>query len=140
MTQLVVTLDVHKPTATLTDPHDVADALFHDDVPTFSPGDAFEFEHYRQEIAGTFVSAEWGPETPTWAIDQEGHVFFEGRWVFTVDPMVEVDRFGRERFEVHGLWVMGETADHSDDVLQTFVSMVPSIPAMSRDDYEAVRP
>lgn len=55
MARLVIVLDIDLP-PTLHDPHEVADDLLSDRLTTFLPGKEFTG---RNDIEGTFVSAEW---------------------------------------------------------------------------------
>lgn len=55
MARLIIVLDMDLPPV-IHDPHEVVDDLLADEIDTFAPGETFSA---RNNITGTFVSAEW---------------------------------------------------------------------------------
>ena len=62
MTRIVIVLDIDNVDSTLADPHDVADALLNERLPTFQVGSLFrtpDSYDLAEPISGTYLSAEW---------------------------------------------------------------------------------
>lgn len=65
MPRLVISLEIHNLDPALSDPHEVVEALFGTDLPTFSPGTRVLLTAAPYEPAAdvwvTFEAAEWTP-------------------------------------------------------------------------------
>lgn len=134
MTHLNIRLDIHNRDAVRTDPHLAADEVLHPDFPSFTTGGLFDAtDTPNGDIAGTFISAEWDQDTPTWSIDQEGRVFFKGRWIATLTRHPEHDGTLSTAFLLEAVYV-----DRDLDA-PVFDAAIPTANlAVAEEDWEAV--